>query len=259
MPRIIHIALSCLLATLALWFTTPTGAQAASDSAGTEFFVAFQPNTAGGVSNLSLFITGQQDTQGVIEIPGLNFSQAFTVQANKVTTVNLLSSAQSLGSNSIARLGVRVTAQNEVTVYGLNQRQYTTDAFLSLPADILGLEYLAMSYPSTYSSYPSQVAVVGVYDNTQVTITPSVAAVGRPAGVPFTITLNRLNTFQLTGSGTADLTGSIITTSAPVAVMSGVDCVNVPVGVGWCDHIVEMMPPVATWGKSFLTVRLATG
>lgn len=253
-----HRLLLCICAILALWFMTPTGAHAASDSAGTEFFIAFQPNTAAGTSNLSLFITGQQDTQGMVEIPGLNFSQAFTVQANRVTTVNLPSSAQSLGSNSIARLGVRVTAQSDVTVYGLNQRQYTTDAFLSLPSDILGLEYLAMSYPSTYSSYPSQVAVVGVYDNTQVTITPSAAATGRPAGVPFTITLNRLDTFQLTGSGTADLTGSIIATSAPVAVMSGVNCVNVPVGVGWCDHIVEMMPPVATWGKSFLTVPLAT-
>jgi hypothetical protein len=236
----------------------PAAIPVASDSAGTEFFVAFQPNTAGGVSNLSLFITSQQDTQGVVEVPGLNFSQTFSVLANKVTTVNLPNSAQTLGSNSIKNLGVRVTSQNEVTVYGLNQMKYTTDAFLALPIDILGLEHIAMSYQAPAANVPSQVAVVGVYDNTQVTITPSAAAVGRSAGVPFTITLNRLDTFQLTGSGSADLTGSIITASAPVAVMSGVECVNVPTGYPWCDHIVEMMPPIATWGKSFLTVPLAT-
>jgi hypothetical protein len=239
--------------------TTPAAVtQGASDSAGAEFFVAFQPNTAAGISNLSLFITGKQDTLGVVEIPGLNFTQVFAVQANKVTTVTLPSSAQSLGTNNVAHLGVRVAAQNEITVYGLNQKQFTTDAFSALPVDILGLEYLTMSYQSTYTQYPSQVAVVGVYDNTQVTITPSAAATGRSAGVPFTITLNRQDTFQLTGSGTADLTGSIITASVPVAVMSGVDCANVPVGVVACDHIVEMMPPVTTWGKSFLTVPLAT-
>ncbi|MEE8432293.1 MAG: hypothetical protein V3S16_13680, partial [Candidatus Desulfatibia sp.] len=52
--------------------------------------------------------------------PGLNFSQNFSVQAKKITTVVLPSGAQSLGSNIISKLGVRVTAQNEVTVYGLN-------------------------------------------------------------------------------------------------------------------------------------------
>ncbi len=68
----------------------PASLQAASESVGTEFFLAFQPNTVGtGTSTLSLFITGQQDTQGLVEIPGLNFSQAFTVQANKITTVTL--------------------------------------------------------------------------------------------------------------------------------------------------------------------------
>lgn len=252
----IHRLLFSLVFFFALLFMMPVALQAASDSAGTEFFVAFQPNTAGGTSNLSLFITGEQDTQGVVEIPGLNFSQNFTVQANKITTINLPSGAQSLPNNSISRLGVHVTAQSEVTIYGLNQKTYTTDAFLSLPVDILGLEYLAMSYQGL-SGYPSQIAVAGVFDNTQITITPSAAAVDRPAGVPFTVTLNRLDTFQIRGNGT-DLTGSIITATAPVSVMSGVECVNVPVGYPWCDHIVEMMPPVATWGKSFLTVPLAT-
>ena len=251
-------SLFCIGALLVLLFTNPSGARAASNSSGKEFYLAFQRNTTGTFNNLSLFITGQQNTQGVVKIPGLNFSKTFTVQADHVTTVALPIQAQWLTDNGISQLGVSITAQDDITVYGLNQQYSTTDAFLALPVDILGLEYMAMSYPATYGIYPSQVAVVGAYDNTQVTIVPSAAAIGRPAGVPFTVTLNRSDTYHLAGNGTADLTGSIITATAPVAVMSGVSCANVPIGYWWCDHLVEMMPPAATWGKSFLTVPLAT-
>lgn len=242
----------------ALLLTMPVASRAASDSSGKDFYFAFQPNYRN-QANLSLFITGKEDTQGTVEIPGLNFTTTFTVQANRITTVVIPTSAQNLGSNTITRLSIHVTAQSEVTIYGLNQQTATTDAFLALPTDILGLEYIAMSYYGLSVEYePSQIAVVGAYDNTDVTITPSNAADGRAAGVPYTIRLNRGDTYEVRGSGTADLTGTIVTATAPVALMSGVQCVNVPVGYWACDHIVEMMPPVATWGKSFLTVPLAT-
>jgi hypothetical protein len=238
----------------ALLFLMPIASRAASDSSGKDFFIAFQQNYING-GNLSLFITGKNDTYGTVEIPGLNFSTSFTVQANKVTTVNIPASAQLLGSNIITKRGIRVTAQDEVSIYGLNQKQYTTDAFLALPSDILGLEYIAMSY---HGALPSQIAVVGVFDNTTVTINPSAPASGRASGVPFEIQLNSGDTYQIRGAGASDLTGTFITASAPVALMSGVECVNIPIGIGYCDHIVEMMPPVATWGKSYLTVPLAT-
>jgi hypothetical protein len=35
-------------------------------------------------------------------------------------------------------------------------------------------------------------------------------------------------------------------------------CANIPAGVFFCDHIVEQLPPTITWGKSFVTMPLAT-
>lgn len=246
---------------LALWVVTPQALYAASDSAGTEFYLAFQPNSPNYAyatdRSLSLFITGKQDTQGTVTIPGLNFNQSFTILANQITTVSIPVGAQNLGENTITKLGVHITAQSEVTVCGLNRFKASADAFLALPVDVLGLEYLAMSYPGD-SRYPSQVAVVGAFDNTKVTITPAGAANGHPAGVPFTVVLNRGDAYQIRGSGAADLTGTSITATAPVAVMSGADSVDVPVGIPGSDHLAEMMPPVASWGRSFLTLPLAT-
>jgi hypothetical protein len=223
------------------------------DTSGTEFVLAFQPNYYN-VSTLSLFIAAQENAEGTVEIPGLGFSTTFTVQAGQVTTVTVPDAAKNLPNNQVSNLGIRVSATGPVHVYGLNRQTYTTDAFQGLPAHVLGTDYLVMSY---YGLLGSQLAVIGVEDNTEVTITPSVKVGNRPAGQPFTITLNRLQTFQLGTSGT-DLTGTSVVASAPVAVTSGVQCAFVPQNVGACDHIVDMMPPLTAWGKDFLTYPLAT-
>ena len=49
-----------------------------------------------------------------------------------------------------------------------------------------------------------------------------------------------------------DLTGSKITASAPVQVIGGHDCTNVPFDVQACDHVEETLFPLNTWGKSVL-------
>lgn len=228
---------------------------AAMDSRGTEFMFAFPPNYNDS-GNLSLFISSESDASGTVEIPGLSFVQPISIQANEVTQVTLPRNAQHTTANSIRSLGVRVITDQEVTVYGLNQFKYTTDAFLALPVDVLGLEYLNISYQGL-GGYPSQMLVAGVYDGTEVTITPTVAATGRAAKIPFNITLNAGDSYLLQAIS-GDLTGTTVNATSPVAVMGAVKCVNVPVAVSACDHIVEMLPPVATWGQSFVTIPLAT-
>lgn len=237
--------------------------QAAVDSKGTDFIFAFTPNL-NGTGTLSLFITGEQDTQGIVEIPGLNVQTSFSVTANQITTVPISLQAQQLPNNRISNLGVKVSAESEITVYGLNQKPATTDAFLALPIDALGLEYRTMSYSVRDWDWPSQFAITGAFDGTQVTIVPSAHAgpngffIARRAGVPFTITLNKGQTYFLTGRNGADLIGTRITATAPVAVTSGDECTYVPTNRGFCDHLIEMIPPVASWGESFLTVPSAT-
>ncbi len=49
-----------------------------------------------------------------------------------------------------------------------------------------------------------------------------------------------------------------MTSNKPVGVYGAVQCVNIPVGFTFCDHIVEQLPPTTTWGQSFVTMPLAT-
>jgi len=258
-----------------LFFAVSTHAM--PDSKGTEFVFAFQNNYSGfksGATRLLLFITGEQDTQGLVEVPGfdvtpgVHFSETFTVVANQVTTVELPGAIQVRLANGSAPLGVHLVANDEVTVYGLSLQRATSDAFLALPVDVLSSEYIAMSYdallPAAFK-LPSQVAIIANADNTLVEIVPTVDVGGNSAGQPFSVTLNRFEVYQL-NTNTGDLTGTVIRSSDPVAVMGGNECTDVPSisqsptggRIAACDHIIEMMPPLNTWGQSFAVIPLAT-
>ncbi len=232
----------------------PLLAQSRPDSRGTEFWLAFPGNYVGG-STMSLFIAGDVATTGTVEIPGLAFSTAFSVTPGTVTTVTLPAAADIQTSDLVEAKGVHVVANAEVTVYGLSRIPATTDAYLGLPVDILGTEYFVMAYPA--GSAP-EFAIVGAADGTAVTITPTVAAGTRAAGVPYTINLNAGETYQLRSVAGADLTGTTISSTQPVALFGGNQCATVPPGVFFCDHVVEQIPATVTWGRSFVTVPLAT-
>jgi hypothetical protein len=230
----------------------------APDSKGTEFWLTFPGNLS--VAELVLFITGDQDTTGTVALPGLGFTSSFTVSAGTVTPVLLPPAAALNSSDTIENKGVHITAESEVTVYGLNRVPFTTDAYLGLPTDILGTEYLVLGYQNSNVVNGTQFAIAATADATSVTITPAVTTDSRPAGVPYTITLNQGQTYLLRNTGPAphDLSGTVIASDRPVAVFGGHQCANIPPGFVACDYIVEQLPPVVTWGKNFVTMPLAT-
>ncbi len=247
----------------AAWVHRPTRTTVSGDSQGVKFWLAFPGNLLR--SDLSLAITGNADTQGRVAIPGLRFSLPFTITAGMVTTVTLPPTAAVDSSDRIENKGVQVTAENAVTVYGLNRLPTTTEAYLGLPIEGLGTEYIVLGYrnatiPGVSQFAGTQFVVLATADATIVTITPSVTTGERGAGLPYSIVLQRGQTYQLRNTDPAptDLSGTIITANKAIAVFGGHQCANVPPGLTFCDHLVEQLPPVVTWGKNFVTMPLAT-
>jgi hypothetical protein len=237
----------------------PAMAQQA-DSKGTDFWLMFNGNLAGGGEVVNLFLTGDTAATGTVEIPGLAFSTPFSVTPGTVTTVTLPLAVRVDSSDTVENKGVHVTADQEVTVYGLNRRDSTTDAFIGLPTDILGTDYINLGYANVNVVNGTQFGIVASQDNTTVTITPSVTTGARTAGVPYNITLNQGETYQLRNASPApaDLSGTIIQSDLPIAVFGSHQCANIPQGFTACDHIVEQLPPTTTWGTAFVTFPLAT-
>ncbi len=229
-------------------------------SRGREFWLAFPTNLTDATSTLTVFITGETATTGTVRAPGQAFTANFSVTPGQVTSVVVPMSTMLTAYQAVESKGIQVSAGAEVTVYGLNRRTATTDAFLGLPVSSLGTEYMALAYP-TAGNGTSQLAVVATQSATRVTITPTVAtSSGQPAGVPFSVTLNQGQTYQVnTTVANADLSGSLITSDKPVAVYGGNRCANIPTPTtGFCDFIVEQLPPLSAWGRSFVTVPLAS-
>jgi hypothetical protein len=227
----------------------------APDSKGTDFWLMFNGNL--GTPTLTVFITSDVNTSGTVTPQG-GAPIPFVVTANTVTPVTIPGSYANHTSDVVDSKGINVSALNEVTVYGLNYIAFTTDAYLGLPTDILGTDYVVMTYRNSNVVNGVEFGVVATQNNTTVTITPSVTTGPRVAGVPYNVIMNQGDTYELrnTGSSPNDLTGTKITSDKPIGVMGAHQCANIPAGFTFCDHICEMLPPTSTWGKNFVTVPL---
>ena len=178
----------------------------------------------------------------------------------------------------------RVTSTQPVVVYQFNalRSQYSNDASLLLPSPSLGQTYRALSWPSgkpiSFLGSPidrGYVTVLGTQANTKVSITVSQAILAgggipaTPKGGVVNATLGPFDVLNLEIDGMpGDLTGSVITSSAPVAVFVGTELSGGvsdplppprPSNPGTCclDHLEEQLLPVESYGRKFVIPRSA--
>jgi len=236
---------------------------------GRDFWLTFPGNYAPDTNNPvrpELCFIGPVGVSVNVSIPGLGFTTNVIVPASNKTGVRLPVAADLADLNdAITNRGIHVTATSEVRVYGFNLVHYTSDSYLALPSAVLGTEYVVLGYGNTHVGVPplngTQFAIVACESNTLVRITPSVDTGGHLAGIPYIITLQPGECYQLRNTGDApnDLSGTLIKSDKPVAVFGGHQVANVPSSTGWfADHLVEHLLPVNTWGNDFYTAPLAT-
>jgi hypothetical protein len=269
-------------------------------SRGREFYITFLPNVHDGGrgtpflnDSLYIYITSEVPTSGSIRYRnrlGAETSVPFSIpDPNQIFTFRIhyqnfelqgyftgerFDSTQAQ-SERVARQFFHVRADDEVTVYGLNQALYTSDAFLALPVESLGREYVVLAYKSDARgllfmpnsrdevSTPSQFAVVATQNDTQVEILPSAPTLLARSTNAQVIRLNEGEVYLVQAdpramNGLGDLTGSRVKANKPVAVFAGHQRTTLPVELRpslWTrDHLVEQLPGLETWGKSaFIT------
>jgi hypothetical protein len=248
------------------------------DWRGREFWVVFLENEgSGGVlerSDLRLYLSSDRPTSATITysqtgeertvpIPTANTTIEVSINTLFGDDVELIDPST---DGEISRRSLRIAAQNEVTLYGVNIRSKSSDAFLALPEDVLTRNYMVMAYTNGYDSFapsdydmPSEFAVVATEDGTTVRIVPRTGMNinGRADDAPFTILLNRGDAFfaQAELGQPQDLTGTEVVTSKPVAVFGGVRRTSVPTAVGnYRDHLCEQIPPLEVWGNEAILV-----
>ena len=247
-----------------------------ANNVGKEFWITIPPcyEESAGDNFIKLFITSPYETSVDINIPGKNFNTTRTIQADEVTEVNLNPAigqpytkhpnVEEVPEQVYEDAGIHIEAEFPIVVYCVVRYQATSDGFIALPVSSLGTEYIATPY-STDQMFkavwrmhlPSMCGIVAAYDDTEVSFTlggsiEGMTAGGLLPGETSTVSMNEGDVYMVSSLGDfGDLSGSRIEATKPVAVVSGVQCTNIPVGNQWCDYTVEMEIPTFTWGTHY--------
>jgi hypothetical protein len=302
-----HILLTLIIVATLLSGGVHALAQDVPDSKGRDFWFTFLPNFHNGEQQglndpaerleheLQIYIGAELPTKGTISWrtqTGTIRSTAFTI-TNPAALYRFAIFYDGIELKGISRSGAALdylTSQNErvaqqhfhvvadddVTVYALNQAPLTSEAFLVLPTDAVANDYVVMSYTTdiagnignttaSAATTPSQFAVVATEDSTVVTIDPTAPTPRNASATPFTVTLQQGESFLVQADPRAnsrgDLTGSRVRSTKPVAVFAGHNRALLPIelrgDLSSRDCLIEQMNPVRTWGKSAFVTPMA--
>lgn len=179
-------------------------------------------------------------------------------------------------SEIIRRNLVSIKSIKPVSVFVINSRRNSSESYTAVPISKWGKEYVVMSMPndqyaiqagtdSIKNAQPrrSQFLVMAAYDSTLISYTPTTMTdKGKSAGVERSVMLMKGDCYLVKSykfpMGQGDLTGTIIKGDKPFGVLSGHVRTGAPQGMpiplNSKNHIVEMLMPVESWGKEFITV-----
>lgn len=214
------------------------------------------------------------------------------------------------GSNTfVSPHAYHVISSGPVVAYQFNPiiQQFSNDASILIPIQALGRHYYVFGWPTANPCGPppgdplylesipdrTSITVVGVEDNTQVTVNathPITASGGdtgftiaaTPAGTPITFTVNRYDVVHLESDQPSvpiqmcfnfldrdgDFTGSLVTSNKKIAVFTGAERgigfggAMPPPGPGWeegdtccTDHLEDQLFPTTALGREFVVSR----
>ena len=237
-------------------------------NAGTEFFLSFPANWeyAAGSKYVRLYISSYVETEVRITAANGNYNKTVRTIPHDIVTVDLANYvAQPFVRNDQAPVpedqvygnaAVHIESDAPIVVSGINRTTVTSDGLLALPVNSLGRRYIVASARSVAGGgqeLPSQYVVVAPYDNTTVTIVNSFTTKSHEEGEQVTVTLDRGDVYSANSVGFyGDLSGTLIIADKPVAVIGGQNCTYLPnENYPACDHIVEMMTPMESWGQFY--------
>jgi len=249
-----------------------------SSNRGTRFWVAYGHHYGFSTNNqdMVLYLSAEQAANVTVRVNGTNWVKTYNVGANSVRVSDILPKYGLVDSRITdegkSDRGISITSDVPIVAYAHIYDGSNSGATMLLPVGVYGYEYQSLNsrqyYPAGGAGSYSWFYVIADRDSTLVEITPAVATKsGRPAGVPFTVLLNRGEVYNVMGTQTGaqgtDLSGSRIRSIAnsqgdckPIAFFSGSSrtaICNTTNG----DNMIQQMFPSQAWGTKYATFATA--
>ncbi|XP_052274076.1 IgGFc-binding protein-like isoform X2 [Dreissena polymorpha] len=209
---------------------------------------------------IKLFIASKYVSKVYITAPGISFNQTITTLANTSTAVTIPISivARTIGLSNKA---VYIESDQTISVYVMVRDENTSDGFLLLPISADSRDYFVASYEPV--EHASEFIITAYEDKTLIDVQLKTSAgpvtIGGQSyssGQNVSFVMSRMQTYFVKHEH--DLTGTHITSSRPVSVVSGNKCANVPHDKGACDYLAEQLLPVAFWQREYVCAKLKT-
>ncbi len=226
------------------------------------------------LTTLTLTVVSAYSGCGVISSTS-GYTQDFTFIPGAATIIDLPYNLMLLHDLGKSNKGLLVHTTEPVNLVLHDFVPDAGDATQILPDNALDTSYVTFGWgiwndPADTIVTPSErncneFLVTAASDSTLVTITPSVNTLnGLPESVPFTVLLGRGECY-IVKADTSDhpsdpsLSGSIIQSTKPVSVISGLTCGYVPVGDQSCNELLDELIGKKWWGSHFLVQPLGDG
>ncbi len=212
-----------------------------------------------------------QATTVRVRIPTAGFDTTLTMAA--ASTADLELPGESIvAPDGMSKNAVMVTSNSPVAITATTSRFQCSEAFSVLPTTELGTSYVVASYSKLSADLTGRFSIVGTADGTQVRIAGPARSAGfdstLAAGIMILLNKGEVWTYSapFNKEYPCDPTGTLITATAPVSVISGHTCAYVPSKTEACNPLYEHLRPVSSRsahtfappieGRSFSIVRV---
>ena len=222
---------------------------------------------------------------------------AYPLKADTIIEINVSSGLEvtDIGVNK-SKL-IDISCKSPMVVWAYSSKNQSSDSYVAMPVSIWGNQYRVISvgndmysgtqrlyvdgctdasgkiinptkYNEQMSPRASEFLIMASLDNTEIEYYPTCNTKnGISAGQKGTIKLHAGECFLVQGAGgdvgTNDLTGTLINSNNPIGVLSGHVRTSMKQGLDHPydtkDHLLEMLPPVKSWGKHFVSVPFVNG
>ncbi|HEY6172010.1 MAG TPA: IgGFc-binding protein, partial [Candidatus Kapabacteria bacterium] len=265
-----------LMMLVAAYAVTGTLYAQSSSTIGTEFWFGFMPNKKGPSDRITLVASSLTPATIVVEsylgdstsirsdvyhLTPTNFNDtigSMTIELNPIVS-------ETRNYETPVYRSVRVSSNAPISLSAYNYKRGSGEGMLVLPVTTYGKEYRTLNYPTFRETngekFSGQFMIISPFDNNIVTIKTKAYtqdSSGVETHAPETswqVQLQKGQTYLVRSStkeGTnnnIDLTGSHITSTRPVAVVSGHQYSKLDAPFG--STFFEMLPPVESWSKRY--------
>lgn len=240
--------------------------------------------------DMVVYLSAEEAATVTVSIDGTAWTRTYNIPANTVIVTEAIPKAGAIdarlfsvppsyggtgGEGLFSNKGIHIVSNVPIVAYAHIFGSVSSGATMLMPVATWGYSYISLNSQQSFANDCfSWMYVIAKEDNTMVEINPSESSRnGRAANVPFTVTLNKGDIYQLIGAPLGagrgkELTGTTVRSIAnasgkcyPIAVFSGssrtsINCTGVTAGTSG-DNNMQQVFPYQAWGKRYLTMPIS--